>query len=59
MQDIIVNIVVAAAILFLIAWAFRNFVSKKTKQPECGSCCPECAEKKAQGESGVHEHAHI
>lgn len=46
MQDIIANIIVAAAILFLIGWMFRNFVSKKSKAPSCGSC-PQCATKAA------------
>lgn len=46
MQDIIVNVIVAAAVLFLLGWVFRNFISKKTREPSCGSC-PHCATKDA------------
>jgi hypothetical protein len=42
MQQIIVDLVVAAAILFLLSWLIRSFVSKRQEKPACGSC-PQCA----------------
>lgn len=43
MELIIVNIIVAAALLFLARWLYRNFVSKRSDDaPTCGSC-PQCA----------------
>ena len=42
MQQIIVDIVVAGAVLFLARWVFRNFISKRRETPACGNC-PQCA----------------
>jgi hypothetical protein len=42
MQQIVVDLIVAAAALFLARWMFRNFVAKRPEQPACGNC-PQCA----------------
>lgn len=45
MQQIIVDGIVALAILFLLGWLFRSFVAKRQSKPACGSCA-ECAASK-------------
>ncbi len=55
MQQMIVDIVVAAAILFLASWLFRSFVAKRQTKESCGSC-PQCASQAktvTQPESGA------
>lgn len=42
MQQIIADILVAGAVLFLARWLFRSFVAKRNNQPACGNC-PQCA----------------
>ncbi len=48
MQQIIVDVIVAAAFLFVAHWLFRNFVPKRAQQASasCGSC-PQCAASEA------------
>ena len=46
MQQIIADAIVAGAVLFLLAWLYRNFVAKKSQEPACGSC-GNCATKDA------------
>ena len=43
MEQIIVDIIVAGAVLFLVRWLYRSFVSKRHEDaPACGSCS-QCA----------------
>lgn len=43
MEQIIVNVIVAAAFLFLARWLFKNFASKRAENaPACGAC-PQCS----------------
>lgn len=43
MEQIIVNVIVAAAFLFLARWLFKNFASRRVEnESSCGSC-PQCA----------------
>ena len=44
MEQVIVNVIVAAAFLFLAHWLYRNIFPKRAEQASasCGSC-PQCA----------------
>ncbi len=49
MEQIIVNVIVAAAFLFLARWLFRNFFPKRAENaPACGSCA-QCASENTHG----------
>lgn len=37
MEDILVHLIVAAAVLFMARWVYRNFRAGKS-QPGCNSC---------------------
>ena len=41
MEEIIINIIVASAVLFMIRWFATNFTSKPDDDKQCGSC-PSC-----------------
>ncbi len=43
MEQIIVNLIVAAAFLFLARWLYKSFASNRgaNEAPSCGSC-PQC-----------------
>jgi len=51
-EDIVVHIIVAAAVLFLAQWLVRNLVVK-TEKPSCGGCdqCPTEPSAAREGES--------
>ena len=37
MQDIIVDLIVLAAVLFLARWLYKNLIAHR-KRPTCGTC---------------------
>lgn len=41
MEELLVNVIVATAFLFLIRWCTVNFRSKPEDETSCGSC-PSC-----------------
>lgn len=41
MEEVLIHLIVAAAVLFMIRWFATNFTSKPEDDAHCGSC-PSC-----------------
>ncbi len=54
MEDILVHLIVAAAVLFMVRWVYRNFAAGK-KQPGCSSCERCAPEPEEQEHHAVHD----
>lgn len=56
MQDILVHLIVAGAVLFMIRWVYRNMASGKKQQPGCSSC-ERCAPEPQEQQHAAHDAA--